>query len=924
MKIAKNAKARRGVVLVFTVLLIVPLIAFVALSIDLGLIAIAKTQAQNAADASAMAAARTINGDPAASYRITSASTNGKAAATANSIINAPIQTSDVNVQLGRYYYDRTLSTPRFQEGIPGPTTENWSLAKSDVSYNGNTYFGRVLGIGSYNVAASATAVHRPRDIALIMDFSGSMRFDSLVAIPHSGNRTSSNNGNPSYPQFGHYSSGSAGLYNGAAQSTASGEVFGNANLTYNNSSGTAIVDDFYKHTTMGSTPSKAFTAAPNSYNTAPGGDIPGKDLFDTGSNYSDSLSELAYGNTTETLYHTGWETKGYDQYYSTSKPFAGYTEGPNYWGKTFFIWPPDPRPLNGATPAKDWRQRFFIMRNTGSGVALPLDNNSVLWNNGAWRTIGSTVTVGSTSFRLEINYTAILAWIKETPNPFPPVLRSGRILYYDSIPSTLSSYNLTNFPPTWTSSVDKNQRFWKEYIDHVIGVEQASSGSAYADVRSTTGYGSDFSWGTVSTRTKPVAPTDTSGNVNFSSGYASGYSSSSFITTNNFSPVPQVGQSIKFANHVTTYRIVATQSSGTQIRLDKNLQSAVPNSTGITILTPYMDYRDNPQRPKMRLWFGPLSLVDFLGNYNESRFWWSGVVHEAPLWQSKIGIQAALLDMKNNHPNDHVALIFFSHPKTSANDSGKRFNRVRSPLGQNYTRMIDSLWFPLSTIDNPGTELRPFDAGIVEAPKGMGSTCYPMALMLAYNQFSSNSALVNYASGNGLTGAPAGDAGGLGRRGSQRLLIFQTDGMVNSAASAGFTNSGAGNSYFNIRQPNEYPGSSGDSIAQTNALIDQICAMETASVPGYSTSRKPVLVHCLAFGTLFEPATTDADKDASLARLQYMQFVGGKAGGEQPTATTPLASYKRITGTSSERIDKIQEAMTRIVQDGVQVSLIK
>ena len=62
------------------------------------------------------------------------------------------------------------------------------------------------------------------------------------------------------------------------------------------------------------------------------------------------------------------FERKGYEAYVSS---FKGYSEGPGYWGKTFFIWPPDPRgpsafldPNNSANwannGAKDWRQRFF------------------------------------------------------------------------------------------------------------------------------------------------------------------------------------------------------------------------------------------------------------------------------------------------------------------------------------------------------------------------------------------------------------------------------------------------------------------------------------------------------------------------------------------------------------------------------------
>ena len=29
-----------------------------------------------------------------------------------------------------------------------------------------------------------------------------------------------------------------------------------------------------------------------------------------------------------------------------------------------------------------------------------------------------------------------------------------------------------------------------------------------------------------------------------------------------------------------------------------------------------YMEYDDNPKRPKLHFWFGPMTMVDFLGNY--------------------------------------------------------------------------------------------------------------------------------------------------------------------------------------------------------------------------------------------------------------------------------------------------------------------
>ena len=47
---------------------------------------------------------------------------------------------------------------------------------------------------------------------------------------------------------------------------------------------------------------------------------------------------------------------------------------GPNYWGSTFFIWPPD--------PTNDWRKNFFFLPD---GVT-PVNDDTALWdNNGNW-----------------------------------------------------------------------------------------------------------------------------------------------------------------------------------------------------------------------------------------------------------------------------------------------------------------------------------------------------------------------------------------------------------------------------------------------------------------------------------------------------------------------------------------------------------
>ena len=150
---------------------------------------------------------------------------------------------------------------------------------------------------------------------------------------------------------------------------------------------------------------------------------------------------------------------------------FYGYSQGPGYWGKTFFVWPPEPSNITptagnttafpawgNATTGWDWRKLYFL----NSGGTAPVNSNLSLWSSGgAWN---------DPSGNYRINYKAILAWIKSGPNPFPSQLRAGKVLYYSSIPTDVpaSAYDHTQSNSNITNA---DQRFWKEYIDYVVGV---------------------------------------------------------------------------------------------------------------------------------------------------------------------------------------------------------------------------------------------------------------------------------------------------------------------------------------------------------------------------------------------------------------------------------------------------------------------
>lgn len=1145
---------RRGAMVPLTALSLVALLGFVALAIDLGLLMIARNQCQNAADSAAMAGARSLNGDQSSNNNYSGAQPAAVTAAAANSILGTVIDpASQLTITIGDYYYDTGSGSFKVSPTSLGVTGDNWNLVQAKVTSNQPSFFAKVFGVSSLHASAMATAAHRPRDSAIVVDFSGSMRFESLLAAPYSGTRTISMNPSTVYPQFGHYSGNSSYLTYSVDQQASSGEQIGAANTEVaTTDAATSVISGFYGDTAAFGTSTPAFTAASATYATTPGGDAPLKISKGGGATYAHTVSEFLNGATGQTTRDWQFELDGYGAYSAgavntsvsnaadySAGVFNGYTRGPGFWGKSFFNWPPDPRvpltttyytstPNNLASPgqiesivkqfltdfgytaadfantsvttstatisttnpttilvpastaanlpstvpfrimvgnvsggvftgtpevmsvtaigatasgttkwtvsrAQDGTSAFagvtttpsaaftnsatsitvnaitgfptttlpfqimvgsvtsgvfttpemmtvtavggvgsktwtvtrgvnattkiaglttmtvglvqtvgletapplygtfnaanttlsttvgktpasaatwpnwttaaalgtyltgnvykpassalltgtdapFLQllrlynRNGGTGMpknstgtAMPCDwrarffttpSGAPLMDDSALWASGAMNVPSSTTYL--INYNAILDWIKNSgTNPFPNQLRAGGIVYYTAIPSTIDN---GAFPPA-----DPNQRFWKEYIDEVLGLMQTggtASAPSYSNVAGRTGYGADFTWGSAAT-----------------SGQPSGW----------------------------------------------------PTST-------YISYTDNPQRPLLRGWFGPLSMVDYLGNYNATdpsnnngpRLWWPGTVSEAPTYQTKLGIQAALKDITLNHPNDNVSVVFFSSPKSSATATGY-YNFVRAPMGRNERLMINSLWFAPKVFNN-NAEISLYNASgqntgdIYTVPRANGGTCYAMPLMLAYNQFSSNSTLVNF-----TANAPAGTAGGLGRNGATKLLVFETDGMVNTGCSATLVSSSNGTGYYPIRVADannlsaggtEFPSSVGGvtfsvGATQSQTIATQICA--DISAGGFSTTRKPVKIHCIAFGSLFNASNSSSYKTNALQNLATLEVIGGV----QSSGATTLAANKIVTGNFSTRISDLQAAFTSIMQDGVQVTLV-
>src|SRR3954462_5373793 len=101
----KNCR-RDGAVLPLVTVCLVALMAFVALAIDVGMMAVARTQAQSAADVAALAGARTLDGKSASNNKA-NAEAEAVEAATSNAILGDKVTAGQVTVaKAGVYRYD--------------------------------------------------------------------------------------------------------------------------------------------------------------------------------------------------------------------------------------------------------------------------------------------------------------------------------------------------------------------------------------------------------------------------------------------------------------------------------------------------------------------------------------------------------------------------------------------------------------------------------------------------------------------------------------------------------------------------------------------------------------------------------------------------------------------------------------------------
>jgi Flp pilus assembly protein TadG len=170
--IRSNRADRRGAVLVLACLLMVVILAFVAFSVDVGYICMARSQLQNSADASAMAGAwslldeRRLLGSSQLADLETQARADAARYASLNAVCNAApsVDANSANAASGDVVFGRLSSSGGLNTAVsPANYNAVQVTVLRDQQRNGplNLFFGRVLGLATSDAQATATAVFK-------------------------------------------------------------------------------------------------------------------------------------------------------------------------------------------------------------------------------------------------------------------------------------------------------------------------------------------------------------------------------------------------------------------------------------------------------------------------------------------------------------------------------------------------------------------------------------------------------------------------------------------------------------------------------------------------------------------------------------------------------------------------------------------
>ena len=144
----------------------------------------------------------------------------------------------------------------------------------------------------------------------------------------------------------------------------------------------------------------------------------------------------------------------------------------------------------------------------------------------------------------------------------------------------------------------------------------------------------------------------------------------------------------------------------------------------------------------------------------------------------------------------------------------------------------------------------------------------------------------------------PTGMAGGMGRKGAQKVVIFETDGMANCMATANLVTNGSYNYYqirYDMNNPVQLPNilRSPPSTINDSTVLNQVYTLVQQLSTTYGTTRNPFRLYAIGFGPVFSGIGRHVGR---MSTLQTMQYYAGTQSSHPPR----LPSNQIITGTDA------------------------
>lgn len=189
----RGRQSRKGAIAILSVFFLAAMMVVLAITIDLGYVTAARSELQRATDAAALAGAGGMiqGSDVARSQAFEYFSRNPLGGTTTYTADNwdqvaaawLAAHPNDFQLTLGQWDPSRLpgndpTADDRFYNDASSPPSAIWvKTTRSDIP----SFFAKALGIQSFAVTAQAVARYQPRDIALVLDFSGSMSYDSQL-----------------------------------------------------------------------------------------------------------------------------------------------------------------------------------------------------------------------------------------------------------------------------------------------------------------------------------------------------------------------------------------------------------------------------------------------------------------------------------------------------------------------------------------------------------------------------------------------------------------------------------------------------------------------------------------------------------------------------------------------------------------------